>query len=287
MKRLARAFPARSGARRFHTLHKLLTMSSADFLDEWFETEALKATKSASGIIGTLLGPRSPGTAYVLLHHYMGELDGVFRAWGFAKGGNGSVSAAIAARGAAPRVPRSAPQRRFRKVLVRGRHARGASCWRRRGDPREAGRLGRRSAAHVPAARRREAPARRLRRRDPALPLPRLLGQGEPGARRAAGLHLPARARAAPARRDLDQPERRLPRARLRRREVRRGLAPAVHGHRDPVDDRSVDGAAGQARDVDLRAVRAVPRERRLDRRAARGVRRRGGRHARRSTRRT
>ena len=85
------------GPERFHTLHKLLTMSAADYLDEWFETEALKGTKSASGIIGTLLGPRSPGTAYVLLHHYMGELDGVFRAWGFAKGGNGSVSAAIAA----------------------------------------------------------------------------------------------------------------------------------------------------------------------------------------------
>jgi phytoene dehydrogenase-like protein len=73
-----------------------MTMSSADYLDEWFETEALKATKSASGIIGMLLGPRSPGTAYVLLHHYMGEIDGVFRAWGFAKGGNGSVSGAIA-----------------------------------------------------------------------------------------------------------------------------------------------------------------------------------------------
>src|SRR6185436_19724060 len=85
------------GATQFHTLWKLLTMSSADYLDEWFETEALKATKSASGIIGTFLGPRSPGTAYVLLHHYMGEIDGVFRAWGFAKGGNGSVSGAIAA----------------------------------------------------------------------------------------------------------------------------------------------------------------------------------------------
>jgi phytoene dehydrogenase-like protein len=84
------------GATHFHALHKLLTMSSADYLDEWFETEALKATKSASGIIGTFLGPRSPGTAYVLLHHYMGEIDGVFRAWGFAKGGNGSVSAAMA-----------------------------------------------------------------------------------------------------------------------------------------------------------------------------------------------
>ncbi len=85
------------GREQFNELHKLLTMSSADYLDEWFESEALKGTKSASGIIGTLHGPRSPGTAYVLLHHYMGELDGVFRAWGFAKGGNGSVSAAIAA----------------------------------------------------------------------------------------------------------------------------------------------------------------------------------------------
>jgi phytoene dehydrogenase-like protein len=84
------------GAEQFHALFKLMTMSSADFLDEWFETDVLKATKSASGIIGTFLGPRSPGTAYVLLHHYMGEIDGVFRAWGFAKGGTGGVSEAIA-----------------------------------------------------------------------------------------------------------------------------------------------------------------------------------------------
>ena len=85
------------GGERLHALVKLMTMSSADFLDEWFETDVLKATKSASGIIGTFLGPRSPGTAYVLLHHYMGELDGVFRAWGFAKGGTGAVSDSIAA----------------------------------------------------------------------------------------------------------------------------------------------------------------------------------------------
>src|SRR5438093_1638214 len=84
------------GAEKLHALVKLMTMSSADLLDEWFETDVLKATKSASGIIGTFLGPRSPGTAYVLLHHYMGELDGVFRAWGFAKGGTGAVSEAIA-----------------------------------------------------------------------------------------------------------------------------------------------------------------------------------------------
>ncbi len=77
-------------------LAKLATQSSADLLEEWFETEALKGTKAASGIIGTYLGPRSPGTAYVLLHHYMGEIDGAFRAWGFAKGGSGGVSGAIA-----------------------------------------------------------------------------------------------------------------------------------------------------------------------------------------------
>jgi phytoene dehydrogenase-like protein len=113
------------GAEKFHALHKLLTMSSADYLDEWFETAALKATKSASGIIGTLLGPRSPGTAYVLLHHYMGEIDGVFRAWGFAKGGNGSVSAAIAsaARGLGAEIRTAAP---VAKVLLQNGRAVGA-----------------------------------------------------------------------------------------------------------------------------------------------------------------
>jgi phytoene dehydrogenase-like protein len=86
----------RLGDKLLYELTKLMTMSSADFLDEWFETEVLKATMSASGIIGTFMGPRSPGTAYVLLHHYMGELDGAFRSWGFARGGTGSISRVIA-----------------------------------------------------------------------------------------------------------------------------------------------------------------------------------------------
>jgi phytoene dehydrogenase-like protein len=85
------------GQKLLFDLAKLMTMSSADFLDEWFETDVLKATMSASGIIGTFMGPRSPGSAYVLLHHYMGELDGSFRSWGFPRGGMGSVSGAIAA----------------------------------------------------------------------------------------------------------------------------------------------------------------------------------------------
>ncbi len=74
---------------------QLMTMSAADFLDQWFETDPLKATMSASGIIGTYQGVRSPGTAYVLLHHYMGEIDGAFRAWGIPKGGTGGISNAI------------------------------------------------------------------------------------------------------------------------------------------------------------------------------------------------
>jgi phytoene dehydrogenase-like protein len=74
---------------------QLMTMSAADFLDQWFEADPLKATMSASGIIGTYLGIRSPGTAYVLLHHYMGEIDGAFRAWGIPRGGTGGISEAI------------------------------------------------------------------------------------------------------------------------------------------------------------------------------------------------
>jgi len=80
-----------------YTLVQLMTMSAADFLDQWFETDVLKATMCASGIIGTFLGIRSPGTAYVLLHHYMGEIDGAFRSWGFSRGGTGAISNAIGA----------------------------------------------------------------------------------------------------------------------------------------------------------------------------------------------
>ena len=81
---------------QLYVLAKLMTMSAADFVEQWFESEPLKATLSASGIIGTFLGPRSPGTAYVLLHHYMGEIDGAYRAWGFHKGGTGGLAQTLA-----------------------------------------------------------------------------------------------------------------------------------------------------------------------------------------------
>jgi phytoene dehydrogenase-like protein len=93
---LGRRFRSLADVDRYNQV-QLMTMSAVDFLDQWFETDVLKATMSASGIIGTFLGVRSPGTAYVLLHHYMGEIDGAFRSWGFARGGTGAISNAIAA----------------------------------------------------------------------------------------------------------------------------------------------------------------------------------------------
>jgi phytoene dehydrogenase-like protein len=92
---LLRRFSRLADDDRYNQL-QLMTMSAVDFLDQWFETDVLKATMAASGIIGTFLGIRSPGTAYVLLHHYMGEIDGAFRSWGFARGGTGAISNAIA-----------------------------------------------------------------------------------------------------------------------------------------------------------------------------------------------
>src|SRR5688572_19816516 len=92
---LGRRFQALPDHDKYNQI-QLMTMSAVDFLDQWFETDVLKATMSASGIIGTFLGVRSPGTAYVLLHHYMGEIDGAFRSWGLSRGGTGAISNACA-----------------------------------------------------------------------------------------------------------------------------------------------------------------------------------------------
>lgn len=120
---LARRFQSLPGEEKYN-LVQLMTMSAADFLDQWFETDVLKATMSASGIIGTFLGVRSPGTAYVLLHHYMGEIDGAFRAWGFSRGGTGAISNAIgdAARELGAEIRMEAP---VAKILTRNGRATG------------------------------------------------------------------------------------------------------------------------------------------------------------------
>ena len=84
------------GKETFHWVHKIMTMSAYDFLSEWFETDVLIAALAQVGIIGTMLGIKSPGTAYVLLHYYLGEVDGETSAWATQVGGTGGVSAAIA-----------------------------------------------------------------------------------------------------------------------------------------------------------------------------------------------
>ncbi len=119
-------------ARRFHGLGerrmadtlRFWTMSAADFLDEYFESEIVKAHFAGSSIIGTALGPRSPGTAYVLLHHYMGDIDDTVGAWGFARGGMGAISNALAASFGASggRIRADAPVAR---ILVKGGRTRG------------------------------------------------------------------------------------------------------------------------------------------------------------------
>ncbi len=85
------------GESRMYDTIRFWTMSAADFLDEYFESEVVKAHFAGSSIIGTALGPRSPGTAYVLLHHYMGDIDDAVGAWGFARGGMGAVTKAMSA----------------------------------------------------------------------------------------------------------------------------------------------------------------------------------------------
>lgn len=105
-------------------LVKIFTQSAAEFLDEWFESEQLKVTLATDGVIGANGGPRSPGTAYILLHHCMGGVNGHRGLWGFVRGGMGTVSNAIAdsakARGAVIRT--HSP---VEKILVRDGRAHG------------------------------------------------------------------------------------------------------------------------------------------------------------------
>ncbi|MDA0222566.1 MAG: NAD(P)/FAD-dependent oxidoreductase [Proteobacteria bacterium] len=85
------------GAKELGETLRFWSMSIGDFLDEHFDTDLIKTHIAGAGIIGTGLGVYSPGTAYVLLHHYMGDVDGAIGAWGFARGGMGAISNALGA----------------------------------------------------------------------------------------------------------------------------------------------------------------------------------------------
>jgi phytoene dehydrogenase-like protein len=82
--------------RELHELFRVMTMSVGDLLDEWFESDAIKGALASTGVVGVWAGPRTPGTAYNLLHHALGELNGVSGLWGHVRGGMGGISQALA-----------------------------------------------------------------------------------------------------------------------------------------------------------------------------------------------
>ena len=84
------------GEKELYEYIRFFTMSAADFLDDYFEDDLIKAAMASPGVIGTALGVYSPGSAYILLHHVMGDVDGNIGAWGLARGGMGAISHAIA-----------------------------------------------------------------------------------------------------------------------------------------------------------------------------------------------
>ena len=74
----------------------LFTRSAREYLDGWFESDAIKAVFGFDAVVGNFASPDAPGSAYVLLHHVFGEANGVKGAWGHAIGGMGAISQAMA-----------------------------------------------------------------------------------------------------------------------------------------------------------------------------------------------
>jgi phytoene dehydrogenase-like protein len=85
------------GVRTIADVTRLMTMSIADLLDDWFESSQVKGALAVNGVIGTWAGPYAPGTAYVMAHHSIGDIgDGHLGNWGFQEGGMGAVADTIA-----------------------------------------------------------------------------------------------------------------------------------------------------------------------------------------------
>jgi phytoene dehydrogenase-like protein len=106
---------------------RLMTMSIADLLDDWFESPQVKGALAVNGVIGTWAGPYEPGTAYVMAHHSIGDVgDGHLGNWGFQEGGMGGVASAIesAARARGAEIQLNSPVAR---VLVEGGRAVGVT----------------------------------------------------------------------------------------------------------------------------------------------------------------
>jgi len=115
------------GERGVGDVTRLFTMSVSDLLNDWFESDAIKAMLTVNGVIGTWAGPDEPGTAYVMLHHSIGDVgDGHLGSWGFQQGGMGAVSDSIrsAAEAFGAEIRTDA---RVKHIIVRGGRAVGVA----------------------------------------------------------------------------------------------------------------------------------------------------------------
>ena len=155
-----------------HDVVRLLTGSASDWLEDYFEHEAVKGYHASSSIIGSKVGPMSPGSGLVLLFHKMGEHDGHLGSWAFHKGGNGGFTQVLARAAEA-----LGAEIRLECAGERGAHRGGPRGRRRAGGrhrvPRAGGGLGARPAAHLPRPRRPARAARRPGRQRRADEVPR------------------------------------------------------------------------------------------------------------------
>ena len=267
--RLARRFRGMD-RRTLHNAVRLLTGSAADFLDDYFESELLKGYLASTSIIGTKVGPRSQGSGLVLLYHSLGEHDGEFGAWAFHKGGNGGFTQVLAraATSFGAEIRLEAP---VEAVITKDGRAAGvaladgteffADTVVSALDPRR---------TFLELVDPRELPD------DLVESIRRMRFQGTSSKVNFAldGLPeypaLPGRDGRLP-RLHQHRPDDGLPRASLRRGQVRLVQLTAVHRRRHPEHHRPGHGAPGQARHVLLHPVHPVPPAReRLGRRAGR-----------------
>ena len=172
----------------------LLGRSAGDYLDDWFESDPIKAVYGFDGIVGNYASPYTPGSGYVLLHHLLGEVNGKRGAWGHAIGGMGAITQAMAKACAAEGVDIRVNAAGARSDRGEGaRRGRGLREWRR--HPRPHRRLQSQSQTAVPAPGRSGFAARGFPRAHRGLS--HGLGHlpDECRAVRPAALHLPAGAR--------------------------------------------------------------------------------------------
>ncbi|GIW54913.1 MAG: hypothetical protein KatS3mg082_1317 [Nitrospiraceae bacterium] len=248
----------RTGA-RLGDLVELLTGAARPILDRWFESEELKATLATDAVIGAMASPSTPGTAYVLFHHVMGETNGKRGIWGYVQGGMGALTQALAqaARGLSVTIRCEAEVSR---ILVKDGKAAGVAL--ANGDEFKAPVVASNADAHVTFTRLLDPKrlpedfvqaVQRIDYRSASLKinlapvrtpeLPRLSRHGAGSAASGNDSHLPRS---------------RLPRAGLRRRQVRPSIRPPDSRVHDSLGGRSLRRPAGLPPDVDVRPVCAV-----------------------------